>query len=141
LTQKKILKNRQHQSVGYSWKKPSIKLNLLVKKAYKYRKKNKQAISELPKKISRYDHDILVYVEEAAIDKTIDYPYRYCHQSERFMAEKLGHKTEILSIIIAWRDGEIIAPVAFEGYCNSQLVCHRVMFNPGTAPRANCNYR
>lgn len=39
------------------------------------------------------------------------------------MADKLGHKTERLSRISAWRSGEIIAPVAFEGYCNSQVVC------------------
>lgn len=45
------------------------------------------------------------------------------------MAEKLGHKTERLSIISAWREGEIIAPMVFDGYCNSQLFCQWIESN------------
>jgi transposase len=62
-------------------------------------------------------------VDEAGIDNTIDYPYGYCHKSERFHATKLGHRTERLSMISGWRDGEIIAPMLFKGYCNTGLVC------------------
>jgi transposase len=41
------------------------------------------------------------------------------------MAEQLGHKTERISMISGMsggREGEIIAEVVFEGYCNSKLV-------------------
>lgn len=62
-------------------------------------------------------------MDEAGIDNTIDYPYGYCHKSERFHATKLGHRTERLSMISGWRDGEIVEPMLFKGYCNANLVC------------------
>ena len=42
------------------------------------------------------------------------------------MAEKLGHRTERVSLIAAWREGECLAPMVFEGYTTSELVCRWV---------------
>lgn len=67
-----------------------------------------------------------MYVDEAGIDNTLDYPYGYCHRSQRFPGEKRGHRTERLSLICGWNDGQSIAPMSFEGYCNSTLVCQWV---------------
>lgn len=39
------------------------------------------------------------------------------------MAEKLGHRTQRVSVIAGWREGECLAPMVFEGYTNSELVC------------------
>nr|WP_225901129.1 hypothetical protein [[Leptolyngbya] sp. PCC 7376] len=46
---------------------------------------------------------------------TLDYGYGYCHKSERFIAEKLGHRTERVSVIGGRREGEQIALMVFEG--------------------------
>ena len=62
-------------------------------------------------------------MDEAGIDNTIDYGYGYCHKSKRFKALKLGHRTERVSVISAWWCGSILAPMVFEGFCNSMLVC------------------
>ena len=67
-----------------------------------------------------------MYVDEAGIDNTLDYPYGYCHRSQRFLGEKRGHRTERVSLICAWNDGQSVAPISFEGYCNSSLVCQWV---------------
>lgn len=64
-----------------------------------------------------------VYIDESGFQDTLDYPYGYCHRSERFYAEKLGHRTERLSVIGAWREGEVIAPMILEGYVNSEVFC------------------
>lgn len=70
-----------------------------------------------------YAKERLVYVDESGFENTLDYPYGYCHQSQRFFAEQLGHRTERMSVIGAWRTGEIIAPMVFEGHTNSAIFC------------------
>ena len=62
-------------------------------------------------------------MDETGLEDTLSYAYGYCHKSERFMAEKLGHRTQRVSLIAAWREGECLAPMVFEGYTNSELVC------------------
>lgn len=74
-------------------------------------------------KLKGYGQERLVYVDEAGIDDTIDYPYGYCHKSQRYVAEKLGHRKKRISVVSGWRQGERIAPMRFEGYCNSQVIC------------------
>ena len=64
-----------------------------------------------------------VYIDESGFQDTLDYPYGYCHRSERFYAEKRGHRTERLSVIGGWRAGEVIAPMILEGYVNSEVFC------------------
>ncbi len=68
----------------------------------------------------------MVDVDEAGIDNTLDYPYGYCHRSERFAAEVLGHRTECVSLISGWQQGQTLAPMVFDGYCNADLVCQWV---------------
>ncbi len=60
-----------------------------------------------------------MWLKQVVLD-TIDYPYGYSHQSQRYPAEKLGHRLQRISLVSGWRNGEIIAPMMFEGYCNSQ---------------------
>lgn len=78
----------------------------------------------------------MVYLDEAGVDNTTDYPYGYCHRSKRFYALKLGHRTQRISMIAGWCEGEILAPMTFEGYCESQLFEHWVeqMLVPSLKP-------
>lgn len=62
-------------------------------------------------------------MDESGFQNSLDYPYGYCHRSERFYAERLGHRTERLSVIGAWREGEVLAPTVLEGYVNSDVFC------------------
>ena len=41
-------------------------------------------------KLASYSPAQMVYLDEAGVDDTTDYPYGYCHQSERFDALKLA---------------------------------------------------
>lgn len=63
-----------------------------------------------------------MYVDEAGVDDTEDYAYGWCEKSKRFEALKLGHRTERISMIAAWCNHEVIAPMTFKGYCDSSLV-------------------
>lgn len=64
----------------------------------------------------------IVYVDEAGVDDTEDYAYGWCEQSQRFYALKRGHRTRRISMIAGWCQCHILAPLTFEGYCNTVLV-------------------
>ena len=97
-----------------------------VKKSYLYQERGEAERAVFQQIIARLANERFVYVDEAGIDDTADYFHGYTHQSKRYRAEKQGHKTQRVSFISSWRDGEVIAPMVFEGYCNSVLVCQQV---------------
>ena len=74
------------------------------------------------KQLQAYLPEQLVYVDEAGVDDTEDYAYGWCEQSQRFYALKLGHRTRRISMIAGWCQRRILAPLTFEGYCNTALV-------------------
>jgi len=74
------------------------------------------------KQLQQYLPEQLVYVDEAGVDDTEDYAYGWCEQSQRFYALKLGHRTRRISMIAGWCERHILAPLTFEGYCNTVLV-------------------
>jgi transposase len=63
----------------------------------------------------------LVYLDESGIDNTEDYSYGYCKQGERFHALKAGSREQRISMIAALHDRKIIAPLTFEGHCNTAV--------------------
>ncbi len=63
-----------------------------------------------------------MYVDQAGVDDTLDYEYGWCAESERFYALKLGHRTQRISMIAGWCNRDIVAPLTFEGYCNTTLM-------------------
>jgi len=63
----------------------------------------------------------IVYVDEAGIDNRDEYPYGYCEIGQRFYALKGGKRTERVSWIAALKQGELWAPMTFEGSCNCSL--------------------
>ena len=64
----------------------------------------------------------MVYLDESGADNTLDYVYGWCHKSQRFEADKLGHRTCRISMIAAWCNGQLLAPMTFKGYCDTLLV-------------------
>jgi len=64
----------------------------------------------------------VVYVDEAGVDDSEDYPYGWNALGERFHALKLGHRTRRLSMIAGWCQGDVLAPMTFEGTCDPALV-------------------
>ncbi len=50
-----------------------------------------------------------------ALKNTLDYSYGWSF-STRCSAEKLGHFTQRVSMIAAWCQGKVLAPMTFTGY-------------------------
>lgn len=63
----------------------------------------------------------LVYIDESGIDSTEDYPYGYCRRGQRFHALKPGTKGQRVSMIAALNGRKLLAPLTFEGYCNTAV--------------------
>jgi transposase len=61
-------------------------------------------------------------VDEAGIDDTLSYAYGWSEKGERCFSERLGHRTQRISMAAAWCQGQVLAPLTFEGYCDSTLV-------------------
>lgn len=74
------------------------------------------------KQLQVYAPEQVVYVDEAGADDTEDYAYGWCHHSERFEAQKLGHRSCRISMIAGWCNRQVLAPMTFKGYCDSVLV-------------------
>jgi len=63
-----------------------------------------------------------VYVDEAGVEDTLDYAWGWSLKGTRCMAQKRGHRTQRISMIAAWCQGQVLAPFTFEGYCDGVLV-------------------
>lgn len=61
-------------------------------------------------------------MDESGADDTEDSPYGWCDRAERFYAEKPGHRTCRISMIAGWCDRQVLAPMTFQGYCDTLLV-------------------
>ena len=68
-----------------------------------------------------------VYVDEAGVEDTLSYAWGWSARGERCPGERLGHRTQRISLVAAWCQdatgvGQVLAPLTFEGYCVSELV-------------------
>ncbi len=61
-------------------------------------------------------------MDEAGVDDTLSYAYGWSRKGRRCPGERLGHRTQRVSMAAAWCCGEIVAPLTFEGYCDSALI-------------------
>lgn len=63
-----------------------------------------------------------MYVDEAGVEDTLSYAYGWSRKGTRCPAERLGHRTQRVSMTAAWCCDQVLAPLTFEGYCDSDLV-------------------
>lgn len=61
-------------------------------------------------------------MDEAGVEDTLNYAYGWSRKGERCPGERLGHRTQRVSMAAALCCGEVLAPLTFEGYCDSDLV-------------------
>jgi transposase len=63
-----------------------------------------------------------VYLDEAGVEDTLDYAYGWSFKGLRCVGERLGHRTQRVSMVAAWCFGQVLAPLTFEGYCDAALI-------------------
>ena len=63
-----------------------------------------------------------VYIDQAGVDDTHCYADGWSAKGVCCPGERLGHRTQRVSMAAAWCAGEVLAPLTFEGYCGSALI-------------------
>jgi len=63
-----------------------------------------------------------VYLDEAGVEDTLSYAYGWSEKGRRCWSERLGHRTQRISIAAAWCRGKVLSPLMFEGYCDRVLI-------------------
>lgn len=63
-----------------------------------------------------------VYLDEAGVEDTLSYAWGWSAKGERCRGERLGHRTQRISMAAAWCCGQVLSPLTFEGYCDSELI-------------------
>jgi transposase len=92
------------------------------KKTYRYRERDEVQRQAFLKQLARYTPEEVVYVDESGADDNEDSPYGWCVRAERFYAERRGNRTCRISMIAGWCDRQVLAPMTFQGHCNTALV-------------------
>lgn len=91
------------------------------KKTYEYCERYAKKRQTFLQDLAHYEPSQVVYIDAAGVDDTEDYPYGYCPRSDRFHALKLGHGMERISMVAAWCNRRVLAPMTFKGHCNTEL--------------------
>jgi hypothetical protein len=72
--------------------------------------------------LSKIPESKRVYLDEAGVEDTLNYSYGWSRKGTRCHGERLGHRTSRISMAAAWCQGRILAPITFEGMCQSDLI-------------------
>ena len=92
------------------------------KKSFLYRERDQAAREEFLSALARVPVDKRVYLDEAGVEDTLSYAYGWSEKGRRCVSERLGHRTQRISIAAAWCDGKVLSPLMFEGYCDRILI-------------------
>ena len=95
------------------------------KKSYLYGERRSEERQAFAQQIATIAPEDRVYLDEAGVADTLDYAYGWSLKGTRCgtrcRGERLGHRTQRVSMIAAWCQGQVLAPMTFEGYCHSVL--------------------
>jgi transposase len=92
------------------------------KKSFLYRERREPERQAFQKQLEQVPQADRVYVDEAGVEDTLSYAWGWSQKGTRCPGERLGHRTQRVSMAAAWCCGQVLAPVTFEGYCDSELV-------------------
>ena len=87
-----------------------------------YQERNEECRLEFTQSLNKIDPERLVYVDECGFDAPLTRDFGYSPIGERLMGDVTGKRFSRTSIIAGLRGGSPVAPMRFEGYCNTEVV-------------------
>lgn len=97
------------------------RLAITRKKTLLYRERNEPARSQFQEELQTLEPESLVYLDESGVDATLHRPYGRAPQGTRVMGEVSGTRAQRLSLIAALNGSHLLAPMRFEGYCDTKV--------------------
>lgn len=92
-----------------------------IKKTLLYKERDENLRREFQEKIQFIAKDRLVFLDESGIDSFVSRHFGRAHRGEKIQGEVSGKRYARKSFIAAKMGSAIIAPMIFEGTCNSEL--------------------
>jgi hypothetical protein len=92
------------------------------KKSFLYQERREEERQDFARQLEQIPAADQVYVDEAGVEDTLRYTWGWSAKGQRCPGERLGHRTQRISMAAAWCCGQVLAPLTFEGYCDSELV-------------------
>ncbi len=92
------------------------------KKSFLYQERDPEKRREFMRQLEQVAPGDRVYVDEAGVEDSLSYAYGWSPRGVRCPGERLGHHAQRISMAGAWCEGQVLAPLTFEGYCNAALV-------------------
>ena len=88
------------------------------------RKKNKRYLQRDEKARDTFKQALKkrVFIDESGLDETLEQDYGRTEKGKRLLSETTGKQTVRTSIIAGLIDNKAIAPMYFQGYCDTQVV-------------------
>jgi hypothetical protein len=63
-----------------------------------------------------------VYIDQSGVDDTLTYAWGWSQKGHPCRGDRLGHKTQRVSMMAALCQGQLLAPLTFQGTCYAALV-------------------
>ena len=92
------------------------------KKTYLYQERDDLKRAAYLEELAKLEPKQCVYIDEAGIENSLNYAYGWAKKGQRCFADKLGHFTRRVSMIAAYCQRRVFAPMTFTGYCDSAVV-------------------
>ncbi len=93
-----------------------------VKKSFLYQERRQEEREAFARQLALIAPADQVYVDQAGVEDTWSYAWGWSQKGERCPGERLGHRTQRVSMAAAWCGGQVLAPLTFAGYCDSELI-------------------
>lgn len=92
------------------------------KKTYQYQEADEKSRLRFLKKLEKIPEHLRVWADETGMDGNESYPYGWSPKGEPCAAVRPGNRNGRVSVIAGLREGKLVAPCWFTGYCNTRVV-------------------
>jgi transposase len=94
-----------------------------IKKEVKYKKRCEQKRNEFASQITEFDINNLIYIDETGVDNNMSKLRGWAEKGCKSFTEALGFRTKRITLIAGYCYGtkELIAPMEYDGYTNSEV--------------------
>ena len=93
----------------------------LEKKTLRYRERDESVRKQFQEELQALKPETLVYLDESGVDASLHRPYGRAPRGTPVMGEVSGTRAQRLSLIAALNGSQLLAPMRFEGYCDTQV--------------------
>ncbi len=101
-----------------------------------YAERDEPARARFQDELADLDPHTLVYLDESGVDEALHRPYARAPRGTQVMGEVSGTKAQRISLIAALHESRLLAPMRFEGYCDTLVfnTCLEQVLVPALRP-------